>query len=162
MPDAPRFAHRVRAGLLELPVTTARFFDRNWPASGGGYFRLLPYALSRWLLQKVNQLDRSRRSSISIPGRSTPGSRALPGSVPRRAFVTTSTCSIPKVGCRRLLADFRGGGMDEVFLGSAGGAGGEAMKTGSEEVARLAATGSHSASAPDPDDHGRGTLGRVR
>jgi hypothetical protein len=32
-------------------------FDRNWPASGGGYFRLLPYALSRWLLQKVNQLD---------------------------------------------------------------------------------------------------------
>ena len=38
MPDAPRFAHQVRAGLLEVPVTTARFFERNWPASGGGYF----------------------------------------------------------------------------------------------------------------------------
>ena len=38
MPDAPRFAHQIRAGLLEVPVTTARFFDRNWPSSGGGYF----------------------------------------------------------------------------------------------------------------------------
>ena len=58
MPDAPRFAHQVRAGLLEVPVTTARFFERNWPASGGGYFRLLPYAMSRWLLQSVNRQDR--------------------------------------------------------------------------------------------------------
>ena len=58
MPDAPRFAHQVRVGLLELPVTTARVFERNWPASGGGYFRLLPYACSRWLLRKVNELDR--------------------------------------------------------------------------------------------------------
>ncbi|MQM31514.1 MAG: polysaccharide deacetylase family protein, partial [Candidatus Accumulibacter phosphatis] len=57
MPNAPRFAHQVRDGLLELPVTTLRYFDRNWPASGGGYFRLLPYALSRWLLRKVNQRD---------------------------------------------------------------------------------------------------------
>src|SRR5574343_758993 len=32
MPDAPRFAHRVRGGLLEVPVTTARLFARNLPA----------------------------------------------------------------------------------------------------------------------------------
>ena len=41
MPDAPRFAHDVRDGLLEVPVTTMRLFGRNWPAGGGGYFRLL-------------------------------------------------------------------------------------------------------------------------
>ncbi len=57
MPDAPRFAHQARDGLLEVPVTTLRLFGRNLPASGGGYFRLLPYALSRWLLRRVNARD---------------------------------------------------------------------------------------------------------
>ncbi len=28
-------------------MTTVRLFGRNWPCSGGGYFRLLPYALFR-------------------------------------------------------------------------------------------------------------------
>jgi hypothetical protein len=31
-------------------------FNRNLPSSGGGYFRLLPYALSRWML-RVNRVD---------------------------------------------------------------------------------------------------------
>jgi polysaccharide deacetylase family protein (PEP-CTERM system associated) len=45
MPDAPRFAtRRASKGLLEVPVTTLRLFNRNLPSSGGGYFRLLPYA----------------------------------------------------------------------------------------------------------------------
>ena len=26
-----------------MPITTTRLLDRNWPAGGGGYFRLLPY-----------------------------------------------------------------------------------------------------------------------
>ena len=46
MPEAPRHAH-VIGGLLEIPATTLRFLNRNWPASGGGYFRLMPYGLSQ-------------------------------------------------------------------------------------------------------------------
>src|SRR5690606_36545736 len=34
MPDAPRFAHRVASGLLEVPVTTLRLRGRNLPSSG--------------------------------------------------------------------------------------------------------------------------------
>jgi polysaccharide deacetylase family protein (PEP-CTERM system associated) len=45
MPDAPRFAHQAADGLIEIPITTLRLFNRNLPSSGGGYFRLLPYAL---------------------------------------------------------------------------------------------------------------------
>ena len=30
----------------------------NWPAGGGGYFRLLPYGVSRWSLRRVNAVDR--------------------------------------------------------------------------------------------------------
>jgi polysaccharide deacetylase family protein (PEP-CTERM system associated) len=37
--------------LLEIPATTAPFAGRNWPAAGGGYFRLLPLAASLWLLR---------------------------------------------------------------------------------------------------------------
>ncbi len=44
MPDAPRFAYRLDNGMLEVPVTTLRVLSRNLPSSGGGYFRLLPYA----------------------------------------------------------------------------------------------------------------------
>lgn len=59
MPDAPRFAFNPEnaPGLLELPVTTVRLFGRNFPAGGGGYFRLFPYVISRWFLQRVNMID---------------------------------------------------------------------------------------------------------
>ena len=60
MPDAPRFAFYPDGadGLLELPMTTVSLFNRNLPAGGGGYFRLLPYSVSRWCLRRVNTVDR--------------------------------------------------------------------------------------------------------
>jgi len=61
MPDAPRFPHRPNgeSGILELPPTTVPLMGRNLPAAGGGWFRLLPYAVSRWMLQRVNENDRA-------------------------------------------------------------------------------------------------------
>ncbi len=47
MPDAPRFPYPHPSGVLEIPVSTVRVWGRNWPAGGGGYFRLLPYEVSR-------------------------------------------------------------------------------------------------------------------
>ena len=60
MPNAPRFAFypKNNGGILELPVTTVCLFKRNIPAGGGGYFRLWPYAFSRWLLQRINHLEK--------------------------------------------------------------------------------------------------------
>lgn len=57
VPDAPRFPYRLPNGLLEIPITTVRVAGRNWPAGGGGYFRFLPYALSRWQIEQVNRAD---------------------------------------------------------------------------------------------------------
>jgi len=56
-PDAPRFAHRLDNGLLELPPATVRWGGRNWPIGGGGWFRLLPYPVSAWGLRRVNAVD---------------------------------------------------------------------------------------------------------
>jgi polysaccharide deacetylase family protein (PEP-CTERM system associated) len=58
MPEAPRVPFRPFAdGVLEIPMTTVRLFGCNWPCSGGGYFRLLPKALYRAGLTRVNQHD---------------------------------------------------------------------------------------------------------
>lgn len=53
-PEAPRFAFRPVEGsdLIELPVTTAELGSRRL-ALGGGFFRVLPYALSRWAIGQV-------------------------------------------------------------------------------------------------------------
>ena len=53
--DAPRFAHTLSNGLVECPVATIRLGGRNWPAAGGGYFRLLPLAFTRWALRRINR-----------------------------------------------------------------------------------------------------------
>lgn len=59
MPDAPRVPFRPSPdGVMEIPMTTVRLLGRNWPCSGGGYFRLLPTMLYRAGLARVNRHDR--------------------------------------------------------------------------------------------------------
>ncbi len=55
-PEAPRFAYHPVEGraLIELPVSTVQLGGRNFAAGGGGFFRLLPYGLSRWAIGRVN------------------------------------------------------------------------------------------------------------
>ncbi len=55
-PEADRFAFRPVAGadLIELPVTTAVFAGKRLAAGGGGWFRMFPYAFSRWAFGQVN------------------------------------------------------------------------------------------------------------
>ncbi len=57
--EAPRFAFKPLPGsdLIEIPVTTAEFAGRRLAAGGGGFFRVLPYAFSRWAIRQVNQRD---------------------------------------------------------------------------------------------------------
>ncbi len=40
--------------ILEYPISTLQRLGLNLPVSGGGYFRLYPYALSRCLARQVN------------------------------------------------------------------------------------------------------------
>jgi polysaccharide deacetylase family protein (PEP-CTERM system associated) len=59
MPDASRIPYRPGNGCLcEIPMTTLRAFGRNWPCSGGGYFRLLPYPAFRLGLASINRAGR--------------------------------------------------------------------------------------------------------
>ena len=116
MPDAPRFAHRVDSGLLEVPITTLRMFERNLPSSGGGYFRLLPYAVSRWMLRRVNAVDKESAVFYFHPWE-------IDVAQPRVAGIDLKTRFRHYVNIHRmegrlqsLLADFKWGRMDTLFL----------------------------------------------
>ena len=120
MPDAPRFVHKIRDGLLEIPVTTASFFERNWPASGGGYFRLMPYPLSRWLLQRVNSQDGQPAIFYFHPWEIDADQPRVPGINLKTRFRHYVNLHRTEARIRRLLADFRWGRMDEIFLSGKG------------------------------------------
>ena len=116
MPDAPRFAHQIRAGLLEVPVTTARFFDRNWPSSGGGYFRLMPYTMSRWLLNHVNRIDQQSAIFYFHPWEIDAEQPRIDGINAKTRFRHYVNLHRTEGRIRRLLTDFQWARMDEIFL----------------------------------------------
>ncbi|HQP30471.1 MAG TPA: DUF3473 domain-containing protein [Deltaproteobacteria bacterium] len=54
IPSAPRFPHRLSPRrLVEFPISTVRFGSVNLPIAGGGYFRLLPYPVTRQGLRRI-------------------------------------------------------------------------------------------------------------
>lgn len=116
MPDAPRFAHAVRDGLLEVPVTTVRLGDRNLPSSGGGWFRLFPYALTRWMIQRVNQQDKAAAIFYFHPWEIDHGQPRIPGISLKTRFRHYVNISRTEQRLDALLRDFRWGRMDDIFL----------------------------------------------
>jgi polysaccharide deacetylase family protein (PEP-CTERM system associated) len=117
MPDAPRFSYRPRAGLLEIPVTTAVVLGRNLPAGGGGYFRLLPYAVSRALIRRVNEMDRRPAVFYFHPWEIDPAQPRVAGTSVKTRFRHYVNLRRTEPRLRRLLRDFRWCTMDEAFLG---------------------------------------------
>ncbi|MEZ5560445.1 MAG: DUF3473 domain-containing protein [Pseudomonadales bacterium] len=58
-PLQPHYLELRNGGrLLEFPISTLRIHGVSLPVSGGGYFRLYPYALSRLLARRVNADNR--------------------------------------------------------------------------------------------------------
>lgn len=47
VPDWPRFVHKRTEGITEIPIPTLSNGDKNKGIGGGGFFRLLPYWLSK-------------------------------------------------------------------------------------------------------------------
>ncbi|MEO8935688.1 MAG: XrtA system polysaccharide deacetylase, partial [Burkholderiaceae bacterium] len=116
MPDAPRFAYASLPGLVEVPVTTVELFNRNWPAGGGGYFRLLPYALSRWLLQRVNRVDGKACMFYFHPWEIDPAQPRVAGIDAKTRFRHYVNLGRMQDRLGRLLEDFRWDRVDRVFL----------------------------------------------
>ena len=117
VPDAPRFAHESSAGVLELPVATVRMFRANWPAGGGGYFRLLPYTISRWSIRHINNVDGKPAMFYFHPWELDPDQPRVQGPGAKSRFRHYLNLKHTEPRMRRLLADFCWDRVDRVFLG---------------------------------------------
>ncbi len=54
----PYTIERGGGSLTEVPAATLRYLGVNLPVSGGGYFRILPYAWTRWGITRVTLAER--------------------------------------------------------------------------------------------------------
>lgn len=117
MPDSPRFPYLSRGKLLEVPVTTVRLFQRNWPAGGGGYFRLMPYVLSRWCIRRVNYVDKQPAIFYFHPWELDPEQPRVPGISVKTRFRHYLNLGRTEQRLRCLLGDFAWDRADHVFLG---------------------------------------------
>lgn len=118
MPDAPRFAFYPNGpdGLLEVPITTVKMAGRNLPAGGGGYFRLLPYALSRWMMEKVNREDGEPALFYFHPWEVDPGQPRPEGLGAKARFRHYINIDRMERRLEQLARDFKWDRMDRIFL----------------------------------------------
>ncbi len=115
IPDAPRFPYEACPGLTEVPIATTRLLGRNLPAGGGGFFRLAPYGLSRWALDRVNAIDRRPATFYIHPWEIDPSQPRVAGISLKTRFRHYINLDKTESRLAQLLRDFRWGRVDEVF-----------------------------------------------
>lgn len=118
MPEAPRFAFHPEntRNLIEIPVTTVRFADHNFPCGGGGYFRLLPYSLSRLAMNRVNDTDKESCVFYFHPWEIDPEQPRQEGINLKTRFRHYFNLNRMESRLTYLLQDFRWSTMENVFL----------------------------------------------
>jgi polysaccharide deacetylase family protein (PEP-CTERM system associated) len=112
IPDAQRVPHRIstpgKQSIVEWPLSTARALGFKIPVSGGGYFRLLPYWLTRWGLKSINEREQRPFIFYLHPWEVDPGQPRVSASwLSRfRHYTNLERC---EERLRRLLGEFRFG-----------------------------------------------------
>jgi polysaccharide deacetylase family protein (PEP-CTERM system associated) len=112
--EAPRFAFKPLpwADLVELPVTTAMFAGKRLAAGGGGFFRVIPYAFSRWAIRQVNRQDGRPAIFYFHPWEIDPGQPRVAGA-PLKSRLRHYTNLDKMAGkLRQLVGEFAWGRMD--------------------------------------------------
>jgi polysaccharide deacetylase family protein (PEP-CTERM system associated) len=118
MPEAQRFAFRPEnaPNLLEIPVSTVAFGKKNFPCGGGGFFRLFPYPVSRWAIDRVNKVDHQASVFYFHPWEIDPDQ-------PRQSGIDLKTrirhyLNLSRMESRllKLLQDFHWDTMENIFV----------------------------------------------
>lgn len=117
IPDAPRFPFRTANDrLLEIPITTLALAGKNINCGGGGWFRLFPYAFSRWAMRRVNSGDGEAGIFYFHPWEIDPAQPRPEGLGVKTRFRHYLNLEKTYSRLERLIQDFRWGRMDEIFL----------------------------------------------
>ncbi len=116
VPDAPRFPYRPGdAHIIEIPMSTVEILGQKRPCSGGGYFRLLPYRLSRWAIDRINRKDAQPCVFYFHPWEIDPAQPRIRASLKSRFRHQINLARMER-RLERLLRDFRWDRLDRVFL----------------------------------------------
>ena len=124
MPSAPRFAHAPdeNSSIIEVPITTVSLLNRKLPCGGGGYFRLYPYAFSRWAMRRVNGKDHQPCVFYFHPWEIDPGQPRMPNLSAKTRIRHYLNLRHMEDRLHRLLSDFAWDRMDRIFLEDRSGA----------------------------------------
>ncbi|HEV2264709.1 MAG TPA: XrtA system polysaccharide deacetylase [Stellaceae bacterium] len=118
MPTAPRGPFRANpCAVLEVPLSTVRVAGRNLPASGGGFFRLLPYSVSRAAFRRVNRTENRPAIFYMHPWEIDAAQPRVAGLSAKSRFRHYLNLGRMYGRLERLLADFAWDRMDSIFLG---------------------------------------------
>ena len=102
----PYLIERQIGTLAEVPGSTTRLGPFNLPVAGGGYFRLLPYAWTRWGIGRINRLEGRPAIFYLHPWEIDPGQPRLPaGRLARIRHYRNLEHTEARL--RQLLRDFR-------------------------------------------------------
>lgn len=133
MPEFNRFPVHVRCAagrILEIPPSTVRLFNRNWPVAGGGYLRIFPYWFTRWAIRRIHRRDHQPAMVYVHPWEfDSEQPRLRAGTRTRFRQYTNLRATEPRV--RRLLRDFAFAPISEVFVsGRSGSCGADRARAG--------------------------------
>jgi polysaccharide deacetylase family protein (PEP-CTERM system associated) len=118
IPGYSRFCHRVDgragAGLVEFPPSTVQLGGVNIPIAGGGYFRIYPYAFTRWGIRHINAREHQPAVVYLHPWEIDPEQPRIPTKALSR-FRQYFNLAQTATRLTRLLQDFTFGTMASVL-----------------------------------------------
>ena len=131
IPDWPRFAgYAMKNGdnwvaadnaeaddraIREIPITTLNLMGKNLPVAGGGYFRLLPYQLTRWGLKRINEKEKQPFVFYLHPWEFDPRQPRMAGAKLKSRFRHYLNLDRTEARFRALLRDFKFGPIDTAY-----------------------------------------------
>ena len=117
IPEQPRFAFYPfdDSKFIEIPVTTLRKMGTNWPSGGGGYFRLLPYALFKRNLKEIISQDKQPCMFYFHPWEIDPEQPRVAGASLKTRVRHYLNLSRTYERLELLLKDFRWNRIDRVY-----------------------------------------------
>ena len=116
IPDAPRTMYMEQGDIHEIPLSTLKVNNKNMPISGGGFFRLYPYFITKHGISTLNQKERLPYIFYLHPWELDPKQPRIPGASAKSRFRHYLNLSRVESRLSRLLEDFDWSTMQDVFL----------------------------------------------
>ena len=92
--------------LLEFPITALNLAGRNLPIAGGGYFRFFPYRVTRWGLNRINQVDKQPFVFYLHPWELDPDQPRMKGASAKSRFRHYLNLDKTEARFKKLLSEF--------------------------------------------------------